>query len=119
MIQNVPYLLPHVWQVQPSSLTGLSPEELAAVRVSFDGATSRFGTVDAQGAYRISGLEPAWTSTSARLSALLRVQGLGWMDSGRTVRGYPAREERDDQEDRRGCAQRHQIRRTHAIEQPA
>ncbi|HEV7507596.1 MAG TPA: carboxypeptidase-like regulatory domain-containing protein [Thermoanaerobaculia bacterium] len=38
-------------------LTGLSPEELAAVRVRFDGATSRFGTVDAQGAYRISGLE--------------------------------------------------------------
>jgi len=41
------------------------------------------------------------------------------MDSGRTVRGYPTRDERDDQEGRRGRAQRHQIRRAHAIEQPA
>jgi hypothetical protein len=31
-------------------------------------------------------------------SALLRLQGLGWRDGGRAVRGDPARDERDDQE---------------------
>jgi hypothetical protein len=67
------------------------------------------------------GYATAWTKMvfSPVITVFSRLQGLGWMDSGRTVRGYPARDERDDQEGRRGRAQRHQIRRTHAIEQPA